>query len=834
MISGILKYISIVIVLGISGDMFAENVPLELNFLVEPPISVMSSQKYTELSMLLYSHQENSDKEVSSNELTEFYLSGNLEYFNDLSTICRGILFHSFSLYHESKLFFFEGNDNLLKTDVGKLSAALENVFPLYINLLENYYIFIDRYREDDWFARFGYNGVYQRIKALREESVLLKAAWILYLQNSEKTFSDKISFDIGQVSNDLIKLYVDTKQTIYLIWWYKINYRSGLFANPVQCYEEMSKTLDQSTVAFIDTIELLLLKNEVFLESGTLGFSECLDSIHSLRVKLEEAQLLVKDKEVLLFRLALYESYLCYNYINKSSSLNEGDSNPLQIGTGCYQELMRIAIEYPAISERIYKYISYNNYFLLEQTDLDQWQKYLMRWDQPVVYQTALYYKKMGISEYDKVLTLFKAIEASGDKGVIAKMLYCRGFCFLELAENTSDMDKAGNYYRNAINDFVVLLRDIDFNPQDYQQGQNILQGLLLSVRQLYENGDSKQWLLDTLTPPIEKIINNKNVSIGLSNSSDVSLLCYYYSLILEDIKEYNMAVKYFSHVSEKQLARAVEFHMAYCKYQVIKETEIEGNLYNDVIMPLNSLVSSSPECDIIAVNAAVMLSEACLDSGQIDVYLKTVPQVLEAVEKESASELVRFAQKFVLAYMDDSFMLKVSEGDSPWIIKKLNKIKLLVSSMYIKSSGDEVPLSAVLYSRYISFQISSCTSRRQIIDLISNHADLLRELAEHIESGHLEKVRNQAILDMASGDYESAREQWFKVRSSDNAKDSYFYWESRYWGIYCQMLNGDSSQAMHSVDVLLAENELADKNEPVSRYVVLWLQRIRHMDIQ
>ncbi len=835
MISGLLKYISVVLICGISCGLLAADVgSLEMNFLYEPPAALIDSVTDSELSELFAGIKDNSGPEIFSAKLSEFYLSGNMEYINNLSSICRGILLDSFSLYHESGMFFLDGSHGPLGEDKKKLSAVLSGIFPVYINCLENYYSFIDRYRDDDWYDRFGRNGVYQRIKNLREESEILKAAWFLYIQNTDDFQPGQVSFDAAQISNELIKLYADTSQTIYLVWWYKVNYNSGMFANPVKCYEEMISSLDQGAMPFTDSIEFLLIKNEVYLANGILSFSEALESINSLRFKLEQVQLPVKDKEELLIRLALYESYLCYNYIYENASHGQGGITPLQVGTGCYKELLRIASEYPFLSGRIIKYISYNSYYLLEQADTDQWLKYLPGWDQPVVYQAALYYKNKGPAESQKVLTLFKAIEKAGDKTVVPKMLYSRGYYFLELAENASGKDGVIDYYRNALNDFVSLLDIIDFASQEYQLGQSVLQGVLLSVRQLYDDKVSRQWLIDTLKPSVEKFINSKNMSKGISNSSDVSLLCFYYSLMLEDIKEYQKAIELFSHVSARELARAVEFHKAYCRYQVRLEADQKSDLLREVISPLESLISSSKEYDTITINAAVLLSEACLETGHFDLYLKTVSPVLQAADIDGSSELVRFAQKFVLAYMGKEFRVKVAQGDYPWLIGELYKVKPLVDAMYKKSSAEEKPLSAVLYSRLISFQISSCTDRRQLETIMSEYADILRDLGQHIAEGHLEKVRNQALQDMVSGEYGSARESWYKVRASENSDESYFYWESRYWGIYCQALNGDSGQAMHSIDVIIAENDFDSDDTAQPQFKSLWLDRIRNIVVK
>ena len=801
----------------------SKDTELKLNFLAEPSsVSVESIISAVPDFDQLFGITEDT---VLSPSLSEYFNSGNLDQLNSLSVLCRGILLDSFSTYFESEQFFLQDNMSMLDSDFNSLSAILADAFPKYLTLLDSYYTYIDRYRNTDWFIRFGRTSVYNKVKTLKEESAILKAAWLVYMHSSAANLPDSFKLDPSDVSRLLADLYLDTSQTSYLIWWYKLNFYMNLFDQPVQKFDHMYASLDQGKISFTDSIELLLLKNQVYTSSKHIDYTASLENIHDLRTRLEEAKLPSADKNVLLLRVSLYESYLCFNYLSESAE------NPLQVGSGCYTELMRVASDYPDLSGTIYKYISCNNYFLLEQTDPKKWMPYLKRWDLSVIYQTAIYYRDLGLSQYDKVLTLFKAIESSDvDQKVHADMLMCRGHCYLELAENNPSQK---DYYKLAIDDFVNLLNGDEFVDHNLSQAKTILQGLLLAVQQLYTQQQSRSWLCETLEPAVNNLIGPGTISLpsSTSNSDEIKSLCFYYALILEDVGQYKKALDYFSKITGKSLGRAAVFHTAYCKYQYLKESNDRDILYREVISPLDSLLSSSSHYDNIAVNAAVLFSDACLATDRLEIFLNTVPPVLASADIADAAELVKFSQKYILSIIDDSFLLRVSAADYSWLTKKLDKIMPLAASMYAKSADSEKALSAVLFSRLISLKISTAQTLDHAKEIISENSSQLQQLAPFIESGQIEKVRNQALILMAQQNYQSARKQWYKIRISNKEKENYFYWEARYWGIACQFLADDSTEAVHSIEVLIAESQLNDDQTEQSALADSWLQRLRSL---
>ena len=821
MITKRIIYILVFLAFGIAAQAAPGKDAFELSLLPEPPIS-------EQLLGMLDSDGESAitDSENYEDDL----LSGDLSLLNELALCCRSVLLDSFSSYYESEYFLFDGNEKQLKQDATKLAGTLRVFFPLYLDLLDKYYQYIDRYREEDWIAKFGYNGIFNRVKTLREEAVILKAAWIVYIQNND--FDDEITFELQQVNNSLIDLYLDTDQAVYLLWWFKLSYRSGLLDNPVRSYNEMFDSLEQDSISYLESIELLLIKNQVYLKAGIINFSKCLDDIFSIRTKLEEAKLPAQEKDIMLFRLAIFESYLCYNHLYETSKLKEED-NRLLIGSGCYLELMRIASQENKLTERIYNYISCNTRFLLEQVGLKQWPEYLSRWDNYTIYQIALNYRAMGLPHYQKVIKLFEIIESSGkdNSKFLSDMLYCRGYCNIELAEVTSDIIQVEIYYKNAIRDFIRFLDSRDSWSLLHSQNKDVLQNLVAAVQKLYENENSQKWLLDTFEPVIKKIVNMNSISRTASDSLEASSLCYYYSLILENVKQYAEAVRYFSFVSSVQLERPAIFHKAFCNFQLAKEAKQNEKLYNDVILPLQSLITSSAQYDDIAVSSAILLCDASITAEKYDICFKVLPEVLNNIRGDAAGDLIKICQKLILSNLDESLMLSVSRGEALSVAKSVNAMIALATAVFEKSSENDKPVSAVLYSRLISFRISSATGIKQIKEISSDNAKYLRKTEEYISAGHLEKIRNQAFLDLASGNYESSRKNWYRIRSSEKNKESFFYWEARYWGIAALVLQGDKQEALHSIDVLLAEYDLDNVITEQSQYRILWLDRIRQL---
>ena len=242
----------------------------------------------------------------------------------------------------------------------------------------------------------------------------------------------------------------------------------------------------------------------------------------------------------------------------------------------------------------------------------------------------------------------------------------------------------------------------------------------------------------------------------------------------------------------------------------------------------------------------ALLLRTQAYRQLGQTESALKALAD--EPITATSDQSLLTVCLN-VLADQRATLMTLHSNNQRAQLAQALALSLPLARGLYESAGADRVdglglgPVAARSYLELLSLAAANTAECRPANgqpdnDVVSPLGHTLPPLDELIAAGQsvlehlagqadqpmsLWQVRCEAMLAWARGDWADSRGNWYLIRrATENRNDhdmSYYWWESRYFGLCCLLRQGDADQVAHAIDVLIRSR--SDYDGP-------WLDRI------
>ncbi len=744
---------------------------------------------------------------------------------DELSSILRTDLLYYFTELDE--LLMFLGPDfTQLNAYYSRKLSELSSYVHCYPLLLSDMYEYIDKYKDDiSWHRLFGETGIYEKVKLYHSESQLFTSAWLYYSLLVNSDVSSAGSLEIDSCIDSLAELYAANGLPDFLIWQIKL--RTAL-SSLEQGFSDIDSELNRllmEKVSYDQTLNVSLLRLELSYKAGKISSGVVLDEVDRLINNFTSSpDSVIQNNLELFLRVVLFECSMCGNYFQSNLS-QDVDKN--EIGGQCFLEMLRRVSGYPDLERRVKLLIAVRVKQLLTEKPVDQWAGLLSGWDNSVILAVAKNMQFADIPDYRSALGLYDIIISTEryNEPAYAQMLYLHSIAIIE-----QGADKSLGSLAAAVDDMVVLLTKCEKWPGDFPTRAEIF-GRLLLLTNNYRNLENAD--IAVIIKSLSNLLPAVDSSGTITDHSAIAAipddLLFYYASLLEDTGRYLDAAAYFALIKDQLLTDHATYHRVYCKYKCGTIQPESRKYYQQVIKPL---------CDLAAVKdnavgqvnqkAAELLASISINTKWDEVYYEYILSVLKHIENDRAGFLVRSSMKFLDSQLSELQKMAASGSVSDFS-KICKRVCLLSKAVYDKATSDDLPFAVRLYAELCSYQLSYNAGNSNIESGLLKLMPLFRTASGLIADESLAAVRINAFIAVGEEDYTLARKYWQKIRQARNSDDDYYYWEARFWGVYCLFLDGQADRAKHAIEVLVAQDKISSVD---SMWAGLWLARIKVLE--
>jgi hypothetical protein len=339
-----------------------------------------------------------------------------------------------------------------------------------------------------------------------------------------------------------------------------------------------------------------------------------------------------------------------------------------------------------------------------------------------------------------------------------------------------------------------------------------------------------------------------------------------YYYGLSLLAAKEYKQAQNYFNVVpAENSRKFAARYYAVLSGTLMNNQAESSRRLsiseLTDLLTSLAPMAAaqSNSENTQIAVKALALAGRLCLENQPPeateflklqDQYLALLnPDVLDAAQRWDLIVLrakalllagqpgrgveflaeqvipsglppttVSAATSLLQAQRDE--MLALHAGDERQKLQfRLSRSILLAEAVQeaLISAGDRSGLQAAIPLILELYALAAITPEDSQAQSLPARPEILAKAKALVQSIPADSdlcramgyVRCRALLALGKADYEESQKLFYQIRQAadshpDDPQQRYYWWESRYYGLYCLFQQGQIDQARHIAEVL------------------------------
>ncbi len=794
--------------------------PYDLAFAYDRPFCDQSSLEVSKRLLAdlhqLYNTQETlwTDGELSY-QSDIFCQDINIDQITDLAGTIRSNLLLNFLDIPELIAFF--DNDPGFIGYCRELFKETESASRVYCLFIQDYYEYIDRYQDDfTWHTRFGNTGIYFKIKSLKQEAILFQASCSYY----QTTLGLKNTFDNGKICNELLQNWYKTEITDYLLWYIRIAEITDLEINHHNFDKLVRQYLNEKRT-YTDSLELSFLQLQLKHKHNIITTDKALEDINliiSNISKLSNAAL--SDNFKLVVRATLFEASLCKQYL---TSTGAADNQNMISALGGYLETMwQRARNFEVIKNRIRLIAIEKARLILESTDKKQWGQHLKSWNGNILLDLAASFQKGSEPDINTSLLIYQVIEAAGsnDQNSYASMLFQRAFCYLEQSKSlTSSADK-DNYRLNAARDIITLLVKYTSFTNTLTDPNDIY-STVISICHI-DNWPADKY--HDIIKVLEPLFND-------TSNAPPEQIIYLYASLNELTGNYKLAADIYGSITNGELTHQALIRRIFCLHKTATTFETE-QFYKEMIAPLLSLANNENTPPEVRLQATELL--AVVASGtpaEKQVYLTTVSNLLKITAPEKAGTLIKATQNFLTRQEPEIRHLAASGqiGKLSGLYEQL--IPLATLSFTKAESQAEKLRSADLYAGLMVYKASCSAGVELPLTVPEFPLDAMATFTLLAQEKTINAHRASACLAFSQKNFTESRKHWQQIRQISPEFQDYFYWEARFWGIFCLALEpGSKEKASHAITVLKTELSSQIANKTI--WQELWLERIGKLE--
>ncbi len=812
--------IFISIILPISSSFSADSLSTEGPWLFSP---IPSGNTILELVSEQYQQRGSMfTAESLPVDLKKLFLQSDLAELDQLSAVLRTNLLYNFSEINELIL-FFDSEPSVLTDYYQDRIVELAELARLYPLLISDFYDFIDKYDDDiGWYSRFGVNGVFEKVRLYKKELIILQAAWIYYCNKLDSPHASVFSaINHNQLISELERLAVKDGSFEYVLWYSRL---SETFDDTfdIKIIEDRINKLLNGSISYDQSFELSLSKLTMQYRAGVVSSGQALEEVNRLIANFNSMpESLTSDSLNIYLRAILFESVLCVNH----ASIGVGEAlvdTADTTGGNCYIGLLAKAGRYRNIAARVESLVAVRVNALLKAKPSETWQDYLAKWDNSVLLAVgkSMQFAQEPDCKAAKIIYDIIAATELYNQQEYAQMLFFRSQCQI-WQDQVSVSDQLA-----AVADIALLLGRCNNIPGDIPSRSEQFK-LLLALADAYIKFDNAD--LTELLRILKPLAGNQQEAINRTTVAYVpDEFSFFYASILERQGQFREAARCFANIREQSLTRLATFHRAYCLFRDGDIAADKREYYEQVVRPLRELITPDDSLDNIDIQATELLAVICIDSQWDELFYDRIMPVLEKLEPEKAEFLVNRTLGFLAGQIDSLRRIAASGSDRDFnlIHDRIFKLAVIVLEKSLPSTKTRV---SELFSEIASYRLSYNAGSASLDSELKLIGPLLDKVTVFLTTDSLASVRISAFVDIMNKKYNSARNRWHKIRSVTSEQSGYLFWEARFWGIFCLILDNQRSEAIHAIDVLQAEIDNEAENENIWRS--LWLDRIKEL---
>ncbi|MBN2841705.1 MAG: hypothetical protein JXM68_01360 [Sedimentisphaerales bacterium] len=764
----------------------------------------------------LYNTQETIWKDgVLSYQSDSFCKNIDIDQITSLAGSIRSNLFLNFMDFPEL-IVFFDNDQNFIEycRDIFKETQSACRVYCLFI---QDYYEYIDRYQDDlTWHTRFGNTGIYSQVKLLKQEAILFQVSCSYY----QTALGLKNTCDNTKILQELLLNWYQTENTAFLLWYIKIAEIAGLKIDHLNFDNLLRQYLNEKR-SYTDSLELSFLQLQLKHKHNIITTDKALEDINiiiSNFSKLPDTAL--SDNLKLLLRATLFEASLCKQYLMSTGAADK-QSLTSALG-GCLETMWQRAQNFQIIKTRIRLIAVAKARIILESTDKTQWPQLLKSWNGNILLDLAASFQNESEPDIITALHIYQAIEAAGpnDQKAYASMLYQRAFCYLQQANSlTSKADKEVCRL-NAAGDLVTLLAEFPALTTSLARTNDIY-STIVSICHI------NNWPTDRYHE-IKKILEPL---FGSNSNVLPEQIVYLYASLNELTENYKPAADLYSSLTDGELKHQAIIRRIFCLHKMPTATQTE-QFYEVMIAPLLSLAHDDKIKPETRLQATELLAVVASDTpAEKEVYLSTISKTLANITPEKAGLLIKASQNFI-SRQEPQIRHLAAYGQTEKLSDLYDHLIPLATLAFTKAASPEEKLRcADLYAGLMIYKASCSAGVDQHTTIPKFSPDALTTFKLLAQENSINSYRASACLALSQKDLPVSRKHWQQIRQISSSSQDYFFWEARFWGIFCLTLEPEGKEkARHAITVL--KTELASQPANKSIWQELWLERISKLE--